>query len=92
MSHRHAAKVGESVFLCSHANLSGNNKIGDFSYIGPGANVPNRISIFSNVKLSIGSTATTDIPKDSHFSGNFAIPIINLLKIWNQLTKKLRYY
>ena len=24
----HAAKVGESVFLCSHANLSGNNKIG----------------------------------------------------------------
>ena len=70
----HGAKIGKNVFLCSHANLSGNNFVGDDSYVGPGANIPNRIKLQSNVKLSIGSTVTTDISANQHFTGNFAIP------------------
>ena len=52
--------------------------------------MPNRISIFSNVKLSIGSTATTDIPKDSHFSGNFAIPHYKFIKNLKSIDKKIK--
>lgn len=70
----HGAKIGKNVFLCSHANLSGNNFVGDDSYVGPGVNIPNRISLQSNVKISVGSTVTTDISSNQHFTGNFAIP------------------
>ena len=84
----HGCKVGKSVFLCSHSNLSGNNFIGDNSYIGPGANIPNRIILESNVKLTIGSTATTNIKENNHYTGNFAIPHDLFIKNIKSITKK----
>lgn len=69
----HGNKIQNHIYICSHANISGNSIIEDNCYIGPGVNIPNRIIIHTNSKLSVGATVTKDIPKDSIYSGNFAI-------------------
>ena len=51
----------------------GHSIIKDNCYIGPAVNIPNRITIHSNSKLSVGATITRDVPKDSIYSRNFAV-------------------
>lgn len=70
----HSNKVGKRVYLCSHSNISGNSVIEDDCYIGPGSNIPNRITIHSGAKVSVGATVTRDVATNSVVSGNFAIP------------------
>jgi UDP-3-O-[3-hydroxymyristoyl] glucosamine N-acyltransferase len=70
----HGNRIGKRVYLCSHANLSGNSIIEDEVYIGPGANIPNRLIVGKNSKISVGSTVTKNIKPGIVVSGNFAIP------------------
>lgn len=70
----HGNRIGKRVYLCSHANLSGNSIIEDEVYIGPGVNIPNRLTVGKNSKISVGSTVTKNVKPGIIVSGNFAIP------------------
>jgi UDP-3-O-[3-hydroxymyristoyl] glucosamine N-acyltransferase len=70
----HSNKIGKKVYLCSHSNISGNSIIEDECYIGPGVNVPNRLTVGFKAKLTVGATITNDIMEGTTVSGNFAIP------------------
>ncbi len=70
----HSNKIGKKVYLCSHANISGNSIVEDDCYVGPGVNIPNRIKIGYKAKLTVGATITNDINSETKVSGNFAIP------------------
>lgn len=70
----HGNRIGKRVYLCSHANLSGNSIIEDEVYIGPGVNIPNRLKIEKSSKISVGSTVTKNVKTGTIVSGNFAIP------------------
>jgi acyl-[acyl carrier protein]--UDP-N-acetylglucosamine O-acyltransferase len=69
----HGNQIGKRVFICSHANISGNSIIEDNCYVGPGVNIPNRLHVGNNVKISVGSTLTKDVPNNLTVSGHFAI-------------------
>lgn len=69
----HGNKIGDRVYICSHANMSGNSIIGNDCYVGPGVNIPNRVKIGERSKLTVGATITKDVPSQETVSGNFAI-------------------
>ena len=71
----HSNKIGKKrVYLCSHSNISGNSIIENDCYIGPGVNIPNRLKVCENSKITVGSTITKDVSKNTIVSGHFAIP------------------
>jgi len=83
----HGNKVGRSVFLCSKSNISGNSIIEDNVYIGPGVNVPNRVIVGENSKVTIGSTLSKSIVANEVFSGHFAIPHLKYLTHIKSISK-----
>tara|TARA_R110002051_G_scaffold223996_1_gene287178 strand:- start:9962 stop:10861 length:900 start_codon:yes stop_codon:yes gene_type:complete len=83
----HANQIGKRVYICSHANISGNSIIEDNCYIGPGVNIPNRLRIGHNTKLSVGATLTKNAISGETLSGNFAISHDKYIKHIKSISK-----
>ena len=83
----HGNKIGKSVFLCSKSNISGNSIIEDGAYIGPSVNVPNRLVIGKNSKVTVGSTVSKSIEPNEIYSGHFAIPHLKYLSHIKSISK-----
>lgn len=70
----HGTSIGPGTILCAHAAIMGHVELREGCWIGPNSVVSSRLRIGRNAKISLGSVVTTNIPDDTRYSGNFAIP------------------
>lgn len=65
----HDVYIDDFVELCPDVNVSGNCKIGKFSFIGTNSTILPNITIGSNVIVAAGSVVTKDIPDNCMVAG-----------------------
>lgn len=70
----HGASIGAGTILCAHTAIMGHVAMGERCWIGPNSVVSSRLRIGRDVKISLGSVVTTNVPDGARYSGNFAMP------------------
>jgi len=61
----HDVFIDEYCEICPNVSISGNCKIGSFTFIGTGAIILPKVIIGKNVIIGAGSVVTKDIPNNS---------------------------
>lgn len=70
----HGVSIGTGTILCAHTVIMGHVAMGERCWIGPNSVVSSRLRIGRDVKISLGSVVTTNVPEGARYSGNFAMP------------------
>lgn len=66
----HGAKVGKHCLIVAGAVLGGSCEIGDFSYLGMGCLIKNKIKVGKNCVIGMGAVVISDVPDGWTVIGN----------------------
>jgi UDP-3-O-[3-hydroxymyristoyl] glucosamine N-acyltransferase len=69
----HDVILGEGTIIALGAQLGGWVQIGTDNFVGIGADIAPNVKTGENVKISMGSVVTRDVPADTQVSGNYAV-------------------
>jgi UDP-3-O-[3-hydroxymyristoyl] glucosamine N-acyltransferase len=70
----HGVQIGKSCFVIACSMIAGGVILKDNVWIGPNANIANKVVIENGGYVSIGSVVTRSVMSGQHVTGNFALP------------------
>lgn len=76
----HGVQCGEQCLIAAKAMIAGNVSIGNNVWIGPASVISNRIKLYDNSYVTLGSVVVGDVAEGVTVTGNFAVPHMKFLR------------